>query len=521
MKLNFIQFKMRKNFIILIFTLFCGNVLWAQQSSMITGKYFADPDIKFDSPTLSLDEDRFATWEEIMNWIELNIEVHSNASVRLIGRTPLGRDVPVIYISNGSSTPKIKVWMQGVLHGNEPAGGEALLYLAKEILTTVKGDQILADLDIAILPVANIDGYIANSRRSAEGYDLNRDQTKFADPVSRIIKKAYIDWQADIAFDFHEFQPTRKEFSGLGRSGASAYYDVLFLPSGYLNIPEGLRIASKEIFQAEAEQALEKEGYTHNFYFTADVSGEEMILNKGAQSPHSSSTSFALSNAVSILVETRGIGLGRTSFARRTHCSYIVARSFLESAVNHKEELQSDIEEAREATIAARDEIVVLNTPSYYTTGVKFIDLETGDLLTIDLKIRDAENMSPELIRPRPAGYILEGNCTKEIEILSLLGLKVETLKKKKKYTVESFIINEFEEADDEWEKIKTASAKAVILNQRKLFPKGSYYVDLQQKNANYAVSLLEPESLNGFISYRVSMTSPGDTVSFHRVIKK
>ncbi len=512
---------MHKNHIILIFALSWSFVLSGQQSSLITEKYFADPDIKFDSPTLSIEEERFATYEEIMTWIESNISSHSNARVIIIGKTPRGMDIPVIYLSNGSATPKMKVWMQGLLHGNEPAGGEALLFLAKEILTTEEGNQILEDLDIAILPVANIDGYIANNRRSAEGYDLNRDQTKFADPVSRIIKKAYIDWQADIAFDFHEFQPTRREFSGLGSNGASAFYDVLFLPSGYLNIPDGLRRASKDIFQAEAEQALEKQGYTHNFYFTADVSGEEMILNKGAQSPHSSSTSFALSNAVSMLVETRGIGLGRTSFARRTHCSYIVARTFLESAMNHKEELQDVLAEAREATIAARDEIIVLNTPSYYNTGVKFIDLETGDLLTIDLKISDAENMSPELVRPRPAGYVLEGSCTKEVEILTLLGLKVESLNKKKKYTVESFIVNEFKEADDEWEKIKTVSVKAVILNQSKVFPKGSYYVDLHQKNANYAVSLLEPESLNGFISYRVSITSPGDTLSFHRVIKK
>jgi len=493
----------------------------SQQPDFITEKFFQDPDVRFNTPTLSIDDDRFASYDEILKWIDDSISGYPGARVEIIGTTPLGRDIPVIYLSNGSSAGKMRVWMQGLLHGNEPAGGEALLFLAHELLTTDEGSAFLDKMEIAILPVANMDGYIAMNRRSAGGYDLNRDQTKFADPVSIIIKKAYIDWQADIAFDFHEFQPTRKEFSGFGNNGASAFYDVLFLPSGYLNIPEGLRRASKEIFQAEAEQALEKHGYTHNFYFTADESGEEMILNKGAQSPHSSSTSFALSNAVSMLVETRGIGLGRTSLARRTHSSYIVARTFLESALNHKEELQRIVAEAREATIAACNEIVVLNAPSYYNTDVKFIDLETGDLLNINLKIRDAENLSPDLVRPRPAAYVLERSCRKEIEILSLLGLQVELLKKKRKQTVESFIITEYRESESEWEKIKTVSSKAEIINQRKDFPRGSYYVDLHQKNANYAVSLLEPESLNGFISYRVSMASTGDTLAIHRVIKK
>jgi hypothetical protein len=99
---------------------------------------------------------------------------------------------------------------------------------------------------------------------------------------------------------------------------------------------------------------------THNFYFTADVSGDEMILNKGAQSPHSSSTSFGPVQFSFDAGGNPGIGLGRTSFARRTHSSYIVAMAFLESALNHQEELQRILAEAREATIAARDEIVVL-----------------------------------------------------------------------------------------------------------------------------------------------------------------
>jgi len=510
----------KKSTILLLISVFPLVVL-SQQPDFITEKYFPDPGVKFNTPTLSINENRFATYEEIIKWIDDSIAVYPGARVEIIGKTPMGRGIPVIYLSDGSAAGKIRVWMQGLLHGNEPAGGEALLFLANEILTTEKGAVLLDNMDIAILPVANADGYVEMNRRSAGGFDLNRDQTKFADPVSKIIKKAFIEWQPDVAFDFHEFQPTRKEFSGIGSKGATAFYDVLFLPSGHLNIPEGLRKASGEMFQKEAEEALEEHGYSHNFYFTADLSEEEMILNKGAQSPHSSSTSFALSNAVSVLVETRGIGLGRTSFARRTHSSYIVASTFLESALNHREELQRIIAEAREMTIAARNDIVVLNEPSFYCTGVNFIDLETGDLVTLKLRIKDAENMSPKLIRKRPEGYVLESLCNRETEILTLLGLKVEQLKRKKKFYVESFIINEFKEAEAEWEKIKTVSAKAEIIIQKKVFPKGSYYVDIHQKNANYAISLLEPESINGFVSYRVSAASPGDTLSIHRVIIK
>ncbi len=504
----------------LLLSILSLGLLLSQQPDFITEKYFPDPDIRFNTPTLSIEEERFATYDEIIRWIEDSIAVHSYAQVEIIGTTPLGREVPVIYLSNGSSAGKIRIWMQGLLHGNEPAGGEALLYLANRILTTVKGSEFLDNMEIAILPVANVDGYIAMSRRSAGGYDLNRDQTKFADPVSKMIKKAFIDWQADIAFDFHEFQPTRREFSGIGTKGASTAYDVLFLPSGYLNIPEGLRKVSRDIFQREAELALDEHGYTHNFYFTADVSGDEMILNKGAQSPHSSSTSYALSNAISMLVETRGIGLGRTSFPRRTNSSYVVANSFLESALLHRDEIQDIVAGAREATIAATEEIAVLNEPLIYNTGVNFIDMSNGELITLDLKIRDAENLTPTLTRPRPEGYMLEGSCIREAEILSLLGLEVKQITKRKRYRVESFVIRKYEEAEAEWERINTVDATADLINQKKVFPKGSYYLDLHQKNANYAISVLEPESPNGFVSYRVTPTSAGDTLRVHRVVK-
>ena len=47
---------------------------------------------------------------------------------------------------------------------------------------TPEGARLLERMDVYILPMANLDGYLANKRVSGDGYDLNRDQTKFADP---------------------------------------------------------------------------------------------------------------------------------------------------------------------------------------------------------------------------------------------------------------------------------------------------------------------------------------------------
>ncbi|MBE0675524.1 MAG: hypothetical protein IH591_12765 [Bacteroidales bacterium] len=511
---------MRRLPLVLFFvSVFCG-IATSQQSKVITERYFGDPGITFNTPSLSIDEDRFASHAEVMEWISRNIEGKPGAEVKIIGESAKGLPIPVIYLQRPGPAPKLKVWFQGVLHGNEPAGAEALLYLATQLLNDPETSAMLEHLSVAILPIANIDGYVAMDRRSAEGLDLNRDQSKYADRVSMTIKRAFIEWEPDIAYDLHEYQPTRKEYAGFGVRGASISYDVKFLPTGFLNVPEVLRRASVEIFEAEAKKALDSLGYTHNFYFSADVSGDEMILSKGAQSPQSSSTSYALSNAISMLVEVRGIGLGKTSLARRTHSLVIVAGSCLKSAVTHREEIRSIVKTAREETISRKNDIVVTSEPAEKYFDIRLIDLQTSDIIVEKIKVRDALDLKPVLVRSRPAGYIIEAGAEREAEILRLLGLNLEPIKPQKKYSVESYTVKDYEEEDSEWEGIKRVTATTEVRESRRRFPEGAWYISLAQKNANYAVSLLEPESANGFVSFRVTATGPGQQLKIHRVMK-
>ena len=203
-----------------------------------------------------------------------------------------------------------------------------------------------------------------------------------------------------------------------------------FLPG--TNIPSDSARPLWIFSRKRLRQLLKVNGYTHNFYFTAGDYGDSIMLNKGAQSPHSSSTSYALSNAVSLLVETRGIGLGRTSFARRTHSARVVAGEFLLSALRHKEELTTIINEARNETLSGKTDVVVTSTPSVCYRDVDFIDLSDGMLLKLRMRVNDAENLNPEIVRPRPKGYIIEPGHEKEIEVLKLLGLEITQLRKGK-----------------------------------------------------------------------------------------
>lgn len=125
-----------------------------------------------------------------------------------------GRAFPYVVLSSSSANSsvtslgdgKLKVWLQGGVHGNEPAGDEAMLAL----LGKMDADQewtasILATQDIVVLPRYNPDGISYFQRTLATNYDPNRDHIKLARQQTRDIKKLFSEFGPHIAVDMHEY----------------------------------------------------------------------------------------------------------------------------------------------------------------------------------------------------------------------------------------------------------------------------------------------------------------------------
>ena len=116
---------------------------------------------------------------------------------------------------------KVKVFFQAGLHGNEPASTEGILYLIDELLNNKKYDYLLDRITLAIIPMANIDGYEKNDRYAANGLDLNRDHTKLIAKESICLKQAFSNFCADVSVDFHEYTPFRKDNDCCGVTGST------------------------------------------------------------------------------------------------------------------------------------------------------------------------------------------------------------------------------------------------------------------------------------------------------------
>ena len=69
---------------------------------------------------------------------------------------------------------KIKVWFQAGLHGNEPASTEGILYLINQLLIDDDYKYLFERITLAIIPMANIDGYEKRFSNCCIGADMMR-----------------------------------------------------------------------------------------------------------------------------------------------------------------------------------------------------------------------------------------------------------------------------------------------------------------------------------------------------------
>ena len=246
---------------ILIFNFLVVSAQLNQEPKKITKKFFSELN-NLENITPALKKKKgFTNYQELLTYIDEKVEKFPEiVSSNFIGESQRGKKIPIIYIKNKNNNDekKLKVWMQGGLHGNEPASTESLLYLIHLILEDADYKYLLDKIELAILPMANIDGFLKNDRYAANGLDLNRDHTKMMAPETKASKKVFAEFDPHIALDFHEYRPFRKDFAQLSSYGIANPYDVMFLHTGNLNVPENIRVIIDTLFVKNAKISLDK-----------------------------------------------------------------------------------------------------------------------------------------------------------------------------------------------------------------------------------------------------------------------
>jgi Zinc carboxypeptidase len=498
--------------------LFCSLAIGqiSPQSKDITKKFFPDIDsLSNSTPALKKDKG-FTNYDELIVFLEnLVTQYPSKISLQYIGESQKGLKIPMVVLKSEAAKNPIKVWMQGGLHGDEPASTEGLLYLMNALLKEKKYSYLFDKIELAIVPMANIDGYLKLDRFAANGLDLNRDQTKLMAVETIVLKKALNNFNPQVALDFHEYRPYRKDFTKFGDFGVSGSYDVMFLYSGNLNVPENIRTFTQDYFVNNAKKKLDSYQLKHHDYFTTNTYNGAIQFDLGSVSARSSATSFALQNRISTLIEVRGVGINRTSFKRRIFIAYCIGLSYLETACKEVEKVKTEISNANKQN----NDVVVTSKKAIYKDTLDFIDLHSNELIPLEVTLRNAMKSKPDLIRKRPMGYIMEASQFELAEKLKALGYQVKTLDETAMYKIETYKIIQYKLDTEKYEKMNLQEVQTTLSEESKMFPQGTFYIDLNQNGSSLITEILEPEAANSFVSFGVLKTGMNEILPIYRHI--
>jgi hypothetical protein len=485
------------------------------QPKEVTDKFF--PEV-FEIPevTPGLKKSKgFTTYPELIAFLnDLKVDFPNLVSIEYIGTSKKGLAIPMIRIHNAQlSGEKVRIWMQGGLHGDEPGSTESVLLIIHELLRNPSLAELHRHLDFTAIPMANIDGYLRQRRNNAENLDLNRDQTKLMAHESIALKKAFTKFNPHVALDFHEYRPFRRDFIKMGPAGVAGAYDVMFLYSGNLNVPAALRNHTMQQYLEPTRQKLDSLGLTHFDYVTTTNYFGETHFSRGSINARSSATNYALLNAISTLIEVRGVGIGRTSYKRRVFTAYTIGLTFMQQAVAGKAqtlELLNASLRPDTATITAQRAV--------YQSQLGVIDLATNERIEIPVTFRDALQSKPKLTRDRPTAYYIDGAYPLLIEKLHALGLIIDTLKTSVEVEVEQYRVVRVAVEGQKFEKMTIQNVEVAVERYQRTFPPGTFKLDTQQPMANILPEILEPEAPNSFISFGLIRVKSNQILPIYRL---
>jgi len=477
---------------------------------------FPDPPVIYPTPGFRAGRDDFTSHAELMAFVsELQARTGTFA-VRVVGVSSESRAIPLLVFAQPKAAApeamlksgKPTVLIVAQQHGNEPAGSEAALVIATRL---AGGDlaPLLDRINVLMVPRANPDGAEAFLRDTGVRIDMNRDHLLLRTGEARAIALVAREYQPDVVIDAHEFTVLDRWVT---KFGGAMSYDALIQYATVGNLPPALTRDADTRFRTAILAALEGAQLSAHWYFTTEAGSSDRTVSMGGVQPDTWRNVGGLRNAVSFLLETRGVGIGRAHFKRRVRTHELTMEALLRTTAAYPAEVLA-LTRAAATSVAAsacRGAYVVESDATRTTHMLVFIDPVTGSDREVEVPWRSALDIRTLRTRPRPCGYFLDGAQRDAAARLRDLGVVVEQLTAPLAARVERFRIVKTEEgrradgrgAIDDPESVLRITVETEPVEVG--LPAGTFYVSLAQPLANLAAAALEPDSQNSLAANRL-----------------
>ncbi|KAK2030032.1 carboxypeptidase [Colletotrichum zoysiae] len=459
-------------------------------------------------------------------------------------RSEEGRSIPYVYLSTSKSVPgggggggggssepranasapgKVRVWMQGGVHGNEPAGDQALLALLGKLdANATWAATLLGKVDIMMLPRYNPDGVAYFQRYLASNYDPNRDHTRLARQQTRDVKRLVAGFAPHVGVDCHEYSPTAH--FGAGGQWVEAQ-DGQFSAMKNANIHRDIRALSETVFADAVAAAMRRRGLRWGPYVTGAPGTDDVVLKETTGDAKMGDSAVALGQAVVFLTETRGIGLADQHWRRRVAAGLTMVEAVVQTAADRAGEVYATVEGARARFAAGTDadddddDIVVTESARPTNVSWQFIEAATGALVDVPVRFLNTTPVAAGLTRRRPAAYVFSRAWADVAERLRVAGVEVGELRAEFRGEAEALSVTGAEVAEAVFEGAARTTVTTETVRKEVRVPAGGFWVGTRQRNAALAFVTLEPEDIDSYAAFNILPVSVGDEYPVYRVM--
>ena len=482
---------------------------------------FPAPATTYNTPGLQSGRNTFTNQAELRAWlVDQAAAAARNTGVKSallpIGVSQNRQPLEALVLTRAGSTDpgslqasgRPTVLLIGQQHGDEPAGSEALLVIARELSQGLL-QPLLERINVIIVPRANPDGAATGQRVTQSGLDMNRDHLLLATPEAQALAKLTRDYRPTVVVDAHEYTAVGRF---LEKFGALQRFDALVQYATTANTPEFLTRAAEEWYRRPLLASLQAQGLSSEWYYTTSTDLADKKVSMGGVQPDTGRNVHGLKNSVSLLIETRGVGLGRLHIQRRVHTHVTAISSVLASTAQRTSELGQlrPYIDREIGTRACREEAVIeaAATPARY--DLMMLDPESGVDKIVPVDWDSSLTLRKIKTRIRPCGYWLSSAATTAVERLRMHGVQVMRVSEAGSVLGDSY--REVSRTTGERLDVRgtVAGGLPVINAQVSLIrsvhdvPKNSYYVTLNQPLGNLVLAALEPDTQNSYFANSV-----------------
>ena len=434
------------------------------------------------------------------------------AGIETIGQSRQGRDLNLLTLTNTDyKTPwqaqrsgKPIFFIGAQIHGDEPAGKEALMEFARD-LAFGELNYMLDEIIFLFVPQMNPDGAELGewgTRANAAGYNINRDFPRLINPEARAVADVLLEWRPHVVVDAHELM------------GPPRIYDFYTWHPNNPNSPDELYEYASDHLIPEIVDALEANDYSHVIYhtpgglFTEPEEGIYVPLYGRTLNDYAEAI-----GAISILFESLREQDARVDIEDRSRRQYVAMKAMGEHIARNGDEVVAAVQQAQQSLLnyGPEDSIAVeVDHAKTETITYRVAEMEeeegvspwqwetTGEILELEVPVY--ADLQVTRHRERPAAYIIEPHRKELAEELRRHDIRVERLQESAELNAEEFEIISREIGENPYEGYIPVSVETSLNPINREFEKGSWLVRTDQPEAALIFKLMEPEDENSLV---------------------